>query len=165
MFAGKTTALIREAVGHHIILKPAMDTRYGVEKITSHDGVGFPAIPMRRRPDNLPEILNTVIIDEVQFLEPPWFDDDIIDFVSDLLDRGISVVAGGLDMDAHGRPFEITAYLAAMADEVIKLKAVCVVCGDKAGMTRRKNGNGDRVSLGGAESYEAVCRLHHRVND
>jgi thymidine kinase len=56
-----------------------------------------------------------------------------------------------------------------LAEEVTKLRAICVVCGEPASRTQRLvNGQpahvNDAVILVGAEeSYEARCRLHHEL--
>ncbi len=57
----------------------------------------------------------------------------------------------------------------ALAEEVTKLTAVCMVCGRPATRTQRiVNGRPARyddpvVMVGAAESYEARCREHHVV--
>ncbi len=53
MFSGKTDELIRRlrratiARQHVQVFKPAIDMRYAVEKVTSHAGSDFAAIPDR----------------------------------------------------------------------------------------------------------------------
>ena len=74
------------------------------------------------------------------------------------------VIAAGLDLDFRGEPFGIIPTLMAHADEVFKLKAICVSCGQDAHHTQRLiNGKpaayDDPVILVGAsELYEARCR-------
>jgi len=70
-------------------------------------------------------------------------------------------------MDFRGEPFGPIPNLMAIADEVLKLHAICVVCGDDATMTQRLI-NGKPASwhdpiilIGAEEKYEARCRLHH----
>ena len=52
MFSGKTEELIRRVRRAKIarqkvqVFKPALDTRYAVEKVTSHDGLGTEAVPV-----------------------------------------------------------------------------------------------------------------------
>jgi thymidine kinase len=59
--------------------------------------------------------------------------------------------------------------LLAIADEVIKLHAICMVCGEDATMTQRLiNGTPARyddpvIMIGASEKYEARCKLHHYV--
>ena len=162
MFAGKSTALLKawhEAPETgRILLKPAMDTRYGKNSVSTHDGFSIPALPVTA----MPEIGDKthVFLDEVQFMEDPWFSDDIHERVYELLRKGISVFAAGLDMDARGVPFAATAGLLAMADTVVKLTARCHVCEQPASMTSLRS-PADRVQLGGSELYFPTCRIHH----
>ncbi len=160
MFAGKTTALLRALRPGAVLIKPAMDVRAGAALVATHDGESAPALPVRSVPEEA-RAARLLLVDEVQFLEPPWFDDDLVEFVRDAVAGGAEVFAAGLDMDAWGRPFDVTAALCAMADEVIKLKARCAECGEPANMTALNSPTaGGRVSLGGAEKYRPVCRRH-----
>jgi thymidine kinase len=55
------------------------------------------------------------------------------------------------------------------AEQVEKLHAICMVCGNEASRTQRLvNGKPARMSdpvviVGAAELYEARCRQHHEV--
>jgi thymidine kinase len=46
---------------------------------------------------------------------------------------------------------------------VTKVQAICMVCGNPASRTQRLSSSTDRIQVGGAEAYEARCRLHHTV--
>jgi thymidine kinase len=47
----------------------------------------------------------------------------------------------------------------AVAEEVLKVQAVCVVCGDEATRSYRKvAGTAEQIDVAGAESYEPRCR-------
>jgi thymidine kinase len=55
--------------------------------------------------------------------------------------------------------------LMAIADEVLKLKAVCVECGQDAGYTYKLTDDGKTIDVGGAEKYVPLCLdcwLRHR---
>ncbi len=173
MFCGKTEELIRRVRRAIIakqqiqVFKPAMDDRYGVEYVSSHNGQRVEAIPVKAAQDILSEIQNdtTVIaIDEVQF-----FDDAIGDVVDQLAFNGVRVIVAGLDLDFRGEPFGPMPRLMASAEEVMKLHAICVVCGESAARTQRLvNGEPARyddpiIMVGAAETYEARCRKHHVV--
>ena len=79
------------------------------------------------------------------------------------------VIVAGLDTDFRGEPFGSMPILMAEAENVSKLHAICMVCGDDASRTQRLvNGNPARyddpvVIVGASEMYEARCRLHHEV--
>jgi thymidine kinase len=173
MFSGKTEELIRRVRRAKIakqnvqVFKPAMDTRYTTEAVTSHNGLGVDAVPVQSAAEIETLILpatSVVAIDEVQFFG--W---EVTELCQKLADRGVRVIAAGLDMDFRGEPFGPMPVLMAQAETVEKLQAICVVCGHPASRTQRLiNGHpaafDDPVILvGGSESYEARCRKCHQV--
>lgn len=173
MFCGKTEELIRRLRRAAIakqkvqVFKPTIDNRYAEKKVTSHAGANFAALPIRKAVDvleHLDDDTTVVAIDEVQFFDP-----DIIVIAQQLADRGIRVIAAGLDMDFRGEPFGPMPILMSQAEEVSKLHAICVVCGEEASRTQRLVNNrpacyDDPVMIVGAsEMYEARCRKHHEV--
>jgi thymidine kinase len=174
MFCGKTEELIRRIRRATIakqptqVFKHSLDDRYdGVSKVSSHTGQHLEAQHISHSNELLPLILpetTVVAIDEVQF-----FDSGIVDVIEQLTRRDIRVIAAGLDLDFRGEPFGTLPQLLSMAEEVTKLRAICVVCGEPASRTQRLvNGQPahyhDPVILVGAEeSYEARCRKHHVV--
>lgn len=173
MFCGKTEELIRRVRRARIarqkaqVFKPAIDTRYTVEKVTSHNGLDVEAILVESSSailDRLESDTTVVAIDEVQF-----FDANIVQVCQTLAGRGLRVIAAGLDMDFRGEPFGPMPQLMAEAEQVEKLRAICVVCGEPASRTQRlidgrPAAYDDPIILvGGSESYEARCRLHHHI--
>ncbi|MEK7312542.1 MAG: thymidine kinase [Chloroflexota bacterium] len=173
MFSGKTDELIRRLRRARIakqkirVFKPVIDNRYAVEKVTSHAGNEFDAIPVANA--NAISMLvepdaTVVAVDEAQF-----FDWHIADVCQSLASRGVRVIAAGLDMDFRGEPFGPMPLLMAQAEKVDKLQAICVVCGMPASRTQRlidgrpANYNDPVVQVGGSEAYEARCREHHEV--
>ncbi len=173
MFSGKTEELIRRVRRAQIarqqvqVFKPAIDTRYDTERVKSHDGKDFDAQPCANSADLEACLLPTatvVAIDEAQF-----FDNGLIDLVERLAARGIRVIAAGLDLDFRGEPFGPIPHLICSAEDVTKLHAICVVCGEEASRTQRLvNGQPARyddpiILIGAEESYEARCRRHHSV--
>jgi len=173
MFSGKTDELIRRLVRATIakqkvqVFKPAIDVRYAVEKVTSHAGSQYDAIPVASASEILSRVekgTTVVGIDEAQF-----FDSEIPHVAQELADRGIRVLVAGLDMDFRGEPFGPMPLILAKAEQVDKLHAICMVCGDEASRTQRLvNGspakyNDPVVIVGASEMYEARCRAHHEV--
>lgn len=173
MFSGKTDELIRRLRRATIarqkvqVFKPAIDNRYAEEKVTSHAGSDFDAVPIQSA-SKLIGCLNAdttvVAIDEAQF-----FDAEIISIAQTLANRGLRVIVAGLDTDFRGEPFGPMPVLMAQAEVVDKLHAICMVCGEPASRTQRLvNGQPARyndpvVIVGAAELYEARCREHHKV--
>ncbi len=173
MFSGKTDELIRRLVRANIarqkvqVFKPAIDVRYAAEKVTSHAGADFDAIPVEKAADIIAKVDadTTVIgIDEAQFM-----DNDVVRVAQELAELGKRVLVAGLDMDFRGEPFGPMPLLMAKAERVDKLHAICMVCGEEASRTQRLvNGKPARyddpvVIVGAAELYEARCRVHHEV--
>jgi thymidine kinase len=174
MFCGKTEELIRRLRRAQIarqkvqVFKPVIDQRYDAgQKVTSHAGMAFDAIPISRSAEILDAMEHdtTVIgIDEAQFL-----DAEIVPIAQSLADRGIRVIIAGLDTDFRAEPFGSMPTLMAMAEQVEKLQAICMVCGEPASRTQRlvngkpANYEDPVVIVGAAEMYEARCRNHHQV--
>lgn len=76
----------------------------------------------------------------------------------DLVHRHKRVVLAGLDTTFAGEPFIPIPNLMAIADEVLKLSAVCMRCGAPAVHTQRLGQSQELVVVGAAGVYEARCR-------
>ena len=161
MFSGKTEELIRRmrraqfAKQRVEIFKPAIDVRYSEEDVVSHDQKHIPSTPI----DSSASILllssdiDVVGIDEAQF-----FDEGLVDVCNKLAYRGVRVIIAGLDMDFKGVPFGPMPLLCAIADDVTKVHAICVKCGNLAYVSHRKVESDQRVLLGETTEYEPLCR-------
>ena len=173
MFSGKTEELIRRlrratiAKQNIQVFKPKTDNRYNSKKVTSHAGSQFEATPVESAVDIwalLDHDTTVVGIDEAQF-----FDWHIATVCREMAKRGVRVIVAGLDMDFRGEPFGPMPLLMAQAEDVKQLQAICMVCGENASRTQRLIDDrpahyGDPVvQVGGSESYEARCRMHHEV--
>ena len=173
MFSGKTEELIRRVRRAQIawqktqVFKPEIDTRYDPQSVNSHGGHQMGAIMVAGASDILRLVdddTTVVAIDEVQF-----FDWQIANVCTVLADRGVRVIAAGLDMDFRGEPFGPVPVLMAEAERVDKLQAICIQCGAPASRTQRLvDGRPARyddpvVQVGANEVYEARCRVCHQV--
>jgi thymidine kinase len=173
MYSGKSEELIRRlkrakiAKQTVVAFKPYIDNRYSNKDVVSHSGISIDAVPIKSAKDiynYIDEDTQVVGIDEVQF-----FEEEVVDIAMDLADKGIKVIAAGLDMDFKGEPFGPTPKLLAVAEFVDKLQAVCMVCGNPAHRTQRLiNGkpakyNDPIILVGATESYEARCRKCHVI--
>ncbi len=173
MFSGKTEELIRRIRRAEIarqkvqVFKPQLDDRYSVEKVRSHDGGHWEAIPVTSAMEILASVepdAQVVAIDEAQF-----FDWTIAEVCNRLADEGKRVIVAGLDMDFRGEPFGPMPVLMAQAERVDKLQAICVVCGAPASRSQRlidgKPASYDDpvIMVGASEKYEARCRRCHEV--
>lgn len=162
MFSGKSEELIRRLRRAEIgrqrvqVFKPVVDDRYADGEIVSHSEMRLEAERVNRarhileRTDARTQVVG---IDEAQF-----FDDEIVEVVESLANSGKRVIVAGLDQDYLGRPFEPMPRLMALAEELTKTLAICVVCGNPANRTQRLIPSEERIVVGGARAYEARCR-------
>jgi thymidine kinase len=173
MFSGKSEELIRRlnratyANLKVLVFKPAIDDRYNEKEIVSHNGNSILARPVISAEEIIRSIdgrIDIIGIDEAQF-----FDDDIVEVIEALANRGIVVIAAGLDTDFRGEPFGPMPRLMALSESITKLNAICPVCGSPANRTQRLI-NGQPASyqdpvilVGASEAYEPRCRHHHEV--
>lgn len=179
MFSGKSRELIRmvhiaEIAGQQTaFFKPRIDTRYSHSDVSSHDGIhrGAHAVDTAREIitilatyDPWPQV---IAVDEGQF-----FDRGLPEVCSWLVDRGHRVAVAGLDRNFRGEPFGSMPDLLALAEDVTKLRAVCMHCKDPrvtAVLPQRLiDGHpapydSPEVMVGGAEFYEARCLDCHEV--
>lgn len=162
MYSGKTEELLRrvrraEYAGQRIlVIKPEKDNRYSETEIVSHYGSRIKSVSMSDIStvdyESLSDI-SVVAIDEGQF-----FGANLPSVCKKLADSGIRVIVAGLDMDFNTNPFLPMPELMSMAEEVTKLRAICVKCGKDALYSYRTIKSEEIVCIGGKESYEARCR-------
>jgi len=162
MFGGKSEELIRRLRRAEIarqrvqIFKPAIDKRYSDTEIVSHSDLRIPANVINRSEEILEKLdprTEVVGVDEAHFL-----DIGIVDVAQRLADTGKRVLLAGLETDYLGKPFEQVRELMTVAEEVTKLLAICVRCGNPAKHTQRLVASGERILVGASGMYEARCR-------
>ncbi len=174
MFCGKTDEMLRllrrfSIAGRHVILvKPRLDTRTDEITVVSRSGAQHQAVTV----DGSSEIEARVSeADIVAVEEGQFWDEGLPEVVERLADSGKHVLVTGLDRDFRGIPFGPMPRLMALADQVTKLTAICMVCGEQATRTQRlidgvpAPADSPLIVIGGMgdETYEARCRLHHDV--
>lgn len=174
MFCGKTDEMLRllrrfSIAGRSVLLvKPALDTRTDQVTVISRSGAQHHALAVESSAD-IPALVadaDIVAVEEGQF-----FDERLPEVVEQLADAGKQVLVTGLDRDFRGIPFGPMPRLMALADQVTKLTAICVLCGEPATRTQRlidgapAPADSPLIVIGGMgdETYEARCRLHHEV--
>jgi thymidine kinase len=162
MFSGKSEELIRRLRRAEIarqrvqIFKPLIDQRYSNTEIVSHSGHGIRSDLVKTAAEVMDQVearTEVVGIDEAQFLG-----EGIVDVCRKLADMGKRVIVTGLDTDYLGRPFEPMPRLLALAEEITKLLAICVRCGNPAVHTQRLVASEDLIVVGAGGMYEARCR-------
>lgn len=177
MFAGKSEELWRKlnrlkyAEIKYALFKPITDTRDNNE-LVSRDGHKIKAISIKKATDII-KVVNkmkpkpsVIAIDEAQFL-----DEQLPDVCQYLADHKFNIYVASLDNDFRGEPFKSILRIMAFAEKIIKLNAICTICGASATRTQRIiNGKPAKyydpiIKIGDSESYEARCRMHHVVLD
>ena len=162
MFSGKSEELIRRLRRAEIgkqrvqIFKPVIDQRYAKNGIVSHSGLEIPSELVRDGGEVLQKVAprtEVVGIDEAQFLG-----ESIVADCSRLAELGKRVIVTGLDTDFLGRPFEPMPRLLAVAEEITKLLAICMRCGNPAVHTQRIVASEELIVVGAGGMYEARCR-------
>ncbi len=161
MFSGKTEELIRRlrraqfADQRIEIYHPLSDTRTGDGSIKSHDNLAMLSLAVS---DADAILTNTSFPDVLGIDECQFFDRHLVKVANELADRGVRVIAAGLDMDYSRKPFGPMPELMTSCEVVTKMHAVCMRCGNPASFSFRKSGQKKQILVGAAEHYEPLCR-------
>ena len=146
-----------------LFMKPATDTRDGVDIIRSRIGLQA-KVEVLGSNDSLydrfkseKDKINVIIIDEAQFMTPSQVEEarQIVD------EFDVPILLYGLKTDFQSHLFEGSKRIIELADELVELKNICK-CGRHAIINARLvNGKptivGETVDLGGDEKYAAMC--------
>ena len=170
MYAGKSRRLINiynELVDNDekaIAVTPALDNR--TETITSRSGVSIPSIKVNSIKEIESEMKNYdfIFIDEFHF-----FNDEIISIIKKLLKKNKTLVLSGLDMDFKAENFEAYDKLRELADQEIKMTAICHTCGRIAKYSRKdeSRSTGERIEVDDLNDtkYFSACDICHPYVD
>ena len=174
MFAGKSEELLRRirrleyAKKNFCVFKPAIDNRYSDNELVSHLKNKSKAIVINNAKEILKYInkeVEFIIIDEAQFL-----DLELVEICETLANNGKKIIISGLDMDFRGEPFPVMAALLCKAENIVKLTAICVKCGNLATKSQKiinnkpAKYNDPIITIGANEKYEPRCRKCHKIN-
>jgi thymidine kinase len=146
-----------------LLLKPALDARFGARTIRSRAGLEHPADILvgpdtRLDPEDFRHAA-CVLVDECQFLSA-----SVVDQLRELtrvLD--LPVIAYGLRTDFRTRLFEGSRRLMEVADSIEEVKTTCKFCHRKAVFNLRHDAagrallDGPSIQLGADEIYSPVC--------
>jgi len=132
------------------------------ENVWSRNGVTLEAKKIESLSEILKDDLKIVGIDEIHM-----FDKKNAEIVEELLERGIKVIASGLDTDYRGKLFPIIEKLLAMGPKEVKFKrAVCEICKSPNAVYTQVFKDSKPVLEGlpsvipddGTYNYKSVCR-------
>ncbi|KAK4315606.1 hypothetical protein Pmani_013170 [Petrolisthes manimaculis] len=160
MFSGKTTELMRRLKRYQIslhkclVIKYAKDTRYEENDIATHDKQMLPAVATMVLADlkEKSKHYNVIGIDEGQFFP------DTVEFCESMANSGKVVVVAALDGTYQRQGFGDILQLVPLAESVVKLTAVCMICYGDAAYTKRTSKETAVEVIGGSEMYIATCR-------
>lgn len=160
MFAGKSTELLRRIKRYEVAKKKCLlikyinDDRYSKDCISTHDKQTVFALPCDKlsMASHLVKDYEVIGIDEGQFFP------DLVSFSEDAANMGKVVIVSALDGTFQRKSFGKVLELIPLAESVIKLNAVCMVCCNDASFTARTVEEKKTELIGGAESYKSVCR-------
>lgn len=170
MSSSKSAALIINAYNYKQngiateIIKPALDTRFGAQKITSRIGLSVDALA-------LPNLDNYIVKPETQVLlvdEVQFFSESDIDKMVNIADvQGKIVMCYDLMVDSNEQMFPASKRLVEVGAKLHLLKSNCQIPGCLHMATHHlrfdSNGNviraGDQIALGDS-NYKSVCRGH-----
>lgn len=145
-----------------LLIKPALDNRFGVESIRSRAGLVMDADILVGANSTLLQTnfagIDCLLVDEVQFL-PAHIIEELRVIT---LDFNIPVICYGLRTDFRSRLFEGSKRLLELADSIEEVKATCHFCHRKSIMNlRHMDGkasfDGPSVQLGAEEAYYPAC--------
>jgi thymidine kinase len=147
-----------------VIAKPAVDTRFGRERVASRAQLSKQATIIIDDntvidPKHFKNI-HCLVVDEVQFLHPKF-----IDLFREIADLGCPVICYGLRTDFRRCLFDGTRRLLELADTIEEVKTTCYYCNKKAIFNLKLvNGKGSlsgaQVELGCEELYLPTCTGH-----
>ncbi len=151
-----------------VLIKPALDDRWGAQNITSRAGLHQEAdILVKEDTDLFNELegeteknsnVCCVLVDEAQFLSAKHIDQ----LRTITLQNKLPVIAYGLRTDFRSNLFEGSRRLMEVADTIEEVKTTCYLCNKKAVFNlKHVNGvadcTGPAVQLGAEEKYFPTC--------
>lgn len=165
MFAGKSTELERRLRRAEIAGQSVLRIRPKVDHLSkTHDGkkLGGDQLTDLSNLDqwwkalDRPEVIG---IDEFQF-----FDQAHVHCMLEIMHYGGSIIVAGVDIDQEGSGFKSFQQVMPLADEIVKLTAVCTECrrhGRRGEATRSmwtsREPYNAQTRVGGADRYEPRC--------
>jgi thymidine kinase len=163
MSSQKTTRMVRDVERHDIarrsciIVKYADDKRYESTGIVTHAGHEYRRVRVITA-NCLTDVIDILAAHEVIGIDEVQFFPDSVEVLQALANAGKVIIAAGLDANFRATSFARMGELIPLAEDVIKLKAVCTACGEDASFTRKIVPDDELLDIGGLDKYQAVCR-------
>lgn len=179
MFSGKTEELLRRVNRASwsrrkvVVAKPRVDTRtesfVAARAIVDGESVivaKHPAVVIAEQRE-LADIVNAkpdvLAISEGQFF-PEWLLETVTGALEWQKKGSLRIIVDGLDRDYRRMPFGVMPQLMLEADDITKLRGVCMACGDEDGVfTQRLVKDANQVRIGDIGDYQVRCRACHYI--
>ena len=171
MFSGKSTEIMRLIKRYKILKKQILiinhitDQRYATSSISTHDQqqieceMAASLMPIKQTEKYRES--QVIVIEEAQFFT------DLFNFTTSVADiDNKTVIVAGLSGDFNRNPFGDIQRLIPHAENITKLSALCVMCGDgsPAHFSKRiDTSNRSQTLIGSTTEYIAVCRKHYNA--
>lgn len=161
MFSGKSSELIRRLKRHQainesiLVINSSIDTRSNSSVIKTHNSDTFDCIKVSDLSSiELYENIDVIAIDEAQFFS------GLKDFVIRMKSKVKRIIIAGLDGDCFQNQFGEILQIIPIADEIIKLHALCMICkdGTLAPFTKRYCNDTIQELVGDSNIYKSVCK-------
>ena len=161
MFSGKTSELIRRVNKHRankqevLVVNYSKDSRYSDKDVcATHDRIMLNAHKVNKlnQIDDMVENYDVIAVDEAQFF------DDLVHYAEKWANIGKTVIVAALDATFQMKPFGKISELLPQAENVQKLHAICLDCGNTASFTRRTTKARKIKQIGNEDIYKPVCR-------
>ncbi|XP_063852785.1 thymidine kinase, cytosolic-like [Scylla paramamosain] len=161
MFSGKTTELMRRlrryqlAKHRCLVVKYANDLRYDNTSLATHDKQVLPAMSATR----LQELKETAASYSIIGIDEGQFFPDTVQFAEGMANEGKTVIVAALDATFQRQGFGNILQLVPLAESVVKLSAVCMVCFQEGHYTKRTTTETALEVIGGSDKYISTCRF------
>lgn len=148
-------------------------TKKGFGYIKTHDNKKYEAlmlkslIELKTNPffNSKYNYADIILIDEGQF-----YNDLYVFLENELQQNNKKFIVAGLSSDYNMKPIGDIIKLIPIADDIIKLSALCIICkdGTPANFTKLRNltistDETSQILVGGNDAYYPCCRYHHSV--
>ena len=165
MFSGKTTKLIeiyKETLTQKkncIAINYELDTRYGKNKIISHDGLAIDSYSITNIDDFINNSATKELISSADFIfinEAQFFESILenVLYLTNILKK--NVVLCGLDLDYKRQKFGTMMDLLSKATNVFKMTGKCVKCNGASCYSHRNVASYFQILIGTSE-YIPLC--------
>lgn len=166
MFSGKTTELMRIYNKYKscdipcCLINHKSDDRYDKEKMGSHSGQLLPCYNY----ENLLECITNIDKYDIFLINEGQFFDDLYDVVNLLVNmHKKTVYVCGLDGDFKRRKFGSILDIVPLADDIVKLKAICKKCRKREGIFTYRISQEQEQKVIGSDNYMALCRCCYNM--